>query len=121
MGWRWGEERRAFIYFLFVWQALETKLSRVLAAVASGGSSFHSLMVLGRIENCPVFATVVVVGVAGRGINADDLGAAAVSGKHFSVDQVVLYFPHRGKARRSSPQLEGGPVLPGRVAGEQNV
>ena len=48
------------------------------AAVASGGSSFHSLMVLGRIENCPVFAIVVVFGVAGRGIDVDDLGAAAV-------------------------------------------
>ena len=36
------------------------------------------------------------------------------AGKHFSVDQVVHYLPHRGKARRSSPHLEGGPVLPGR-------
>ena len=52
-------------------------MSRVLAAVDIGGRSFHSLMLLGRDENCTVCGTVVV-GVAGRGVNADDLGAAVV-------------------------------------------
>ena len=49
------------------------------AAVASGGSSFHSLMVLEKNGKCTVYGTVVVgVGVAGRGLDADDVGAAAV-------------------------------------------
>ena len=33
-------------------QATDTNVSRVLAAFASGGSSFHSLVVPGRNENC---------------------------------------------------------------------
>ena len=46
------------------------------AAVASGGSSFNSSIVLGRTENClcHCMCGIVVVRVAGRGPDADDLG-----------------------------------------------
>ena len=41
-------------------------------AASAGGSSFHSLMVL----RCA--CSTVVVGIADRGLNADDLGAVVV-------------------------------------------
>ena len=49
------------------------------AAVASGGSSFHFLTVLGRDENSVLCAVLtVVVGAAGRGLDAVNRGASVV-------------------------------------------
>lgn len=50
---------------MFLLQALDTKVSRVLAAVASGGSLFHSVTVLERKENCTAHG-IVIIRVAGR-------------------------------------------------------
>ena len=60
---------------VFLQQALDTKVSRVLAAVAMDGSSSHCLMVLRKNKKCSVCGTVVVE-VGGHDLNADDLGAA---------------------------------------------
>ena len=56
-------------------------VSRVSAAVASGGSSFKSSIVLGRTENClyHCMCGIVVVRVAGRRLDADDLGLSVCS------------------------------------------
>ena len=65
---------------VFLLQTLDTKLSRVLAAVGSSGNLSHSLMVLGRNENCLVcteFGTGVVC-TAGCGLDADGLGVIEV-------------------------------------------
>lgn len=65
---------------MFLLQTLDTKLSRVLAAVGSSGNLSHSLMVLGRNENCLVcteFGTGVVC-TAGCGLDADGLGVIEV-------------------------------------------
>ena len=45
--------------------------------MASDGTSFRSLMVIGRDKSYAVCGTVVV-GAAGRGLDADDLGMAVV-------------------------------------------
>ena len=52
----WPQEAATTTKYSLCWllqQVLGTKVSRVLAAVASAGSSFHSLRVLGRNKNCP--------------------------------------------------------------------
>ena len=69
-GWLYMEKKEKKKEVVFLQQTLDTKVSRVSAAVASGGSSFHSVMVLGRNGDCldPLCGTVVVV-VAGRGLD----------------------------------------------------
>ena len=75
-GWGGGlHKTRKRKKMVFLQQALDTKVSRVLAAVAMGGSSSHCLMVLRKNNKCSVCGTVVVE-AGGHDLNADDLGAA---------------------------------------------
>ena len=74
--------------------------------MATGGT-FRSLMVVGRDENYAVCGTVVV-GVAGRGLDADDLGTAVVCRRVLQCGPVFILL--RFESRLHSPLLEGGPI-----------
>ena len=69
---------------VFLQQALGTKVSRTLAAVASGGSSLHSgftlITVLERKENYYVIYGIADAGLAGLccGLDVDNLGLGVV-------------------------------------------
>ena len=48
------------------------------AAVDTGGNSFHSLMFWGGMKSVCAVCGTVAVGVAGLGLDDDDLGVAVV-------------------------------------------